>query len=766
MGLINLIRNFGRLARVSWSQSHAPDWVFDSQMMRSGSSIPQILAGQPVIRPAENVMMVFGCLTARREAMALPPILLADDDENVIESGPAFELLKKPNSQDNWPQYVRKLETYLALYDMAAIAKIGDGVLPDELIPLSPAYLRPKLGLHGPSGTAVPVEWHYTDPWTGAQRIFKPEEIIIHQGFNPDAPLSALSPVRVLYRTMQAELAAREQNLSLFLNDSTPRGVLETEKDIAKEQADVIQEKWDDSMKGVSNRHRTPVLWGTLKYKPIGLTPAEMDFLGGLKFLRTDYYMAFRICPAMVWDMMGETGLSQGSSTKDQVIAWWNNVGLPELGLIASLHQELVNQVENKERAMRSSRSRLGIMQRAARNRSLRRAANSAGDGVFAFFDDNAIPALVEHRLSKVQTMTQMIGLGYRPDEVSEFLDLGLPPHPDNLGRVAFSLSEIGGKEKDEGGRLKDEGGTGKDEVKDEATEAVERLERTFEMLAREKADRAKKMKEKFDKFCAPIIKDAAKKVSRFFVEQRGRVLERMGKQEIQRADKIATDTKDTQDKRDKLMAAVFPRDEEDMALMARLSPLWTSTLVKGVELFQAETGAKVTESLSVGKDPRLTEALKRRTIQGLKINDTTEEDLRKIFDAAFEEGLTTVQMADKIAEYYAANGVGEESIRSQTAAMTQTTGLVNDGKMIAANDVGGLLKGWLHGGSKDARPAHLAAQAQYLDNPIPLDEPFVVNGFECNAPGDESLPPEEVCNCSCMVTFVKDEGGRLKAEA
>jgi hypothetical protein len=75
---------------------------------------------------------------------------------------------------------------------------------------------------------------------------------------------------------------------------------------------------------------------------------------------------------------------------------------------------------------------------------------------------------------------------------------------------------------------------------------------------------------------------------------------------------------------------------------------------------------------------------------------------------------------------------------------------------MIAAREVGGLKKGWLHGGSKEAREAHLAAQARYLANPLDLDDKFEVNGFECDAPGDSDLPPDEVCNCSCMVTFTK----------
>jgi len=36
-----------------------------------------------------------------------------------------------------------------------------------------------------------------------------------------------------------------------------------------------------------------------------------------------------------------------------------------------------------------------------------------------------------------------------------------------------------------------------------------------------------------------------------------------------------------------------------------------------------------------------------------------------------------------------------------------------------------------------------------------PLDEPFIVGGYECDRPHDASLPPEEVINCRCDLLFV-----------
>ena len=94
------------------------------------------------------------------------------------------------------------------------------------------------------------------------------------------------------------------------------------------------------------------------------------------------------------------------------------------------------------------------------------------------------------------------------------------------------------------------------------------------------------------------------------------------------------------------------------------------------------------------------------------------------------------------------------DAARPQTAARTQVAGVVNDGRMAAAESVVGLKKGWLHGGSEHPRPSHLQAQADYLDNPIPLDEDFVVGGIHMSAPGADDAPIEEVANCTCVVVF------------
>jgi hypothetical protein len=183
-----------------------------------------------------------------------------------------------------------------------------------------------------------------------------------------------------------------------------------------------------------------------------------------------------------------------------------------------------------------------------------------------------------------------------------------------------------------------------------------------------------------------------------------------------------------------------------------RLAPLWTENLKDGWNFLNAQVG--LTDNPFAVDDPRIMQALEQRKIQGAHINDTTEDELKGLIKASLEAGESTVELGDRIAEYYAANCVGETAVRPMTAAATQTSGLVNQGQHMAALEVGGLEKFWIHGNPNEPRDAHLDAALRYQDNPIGLEEPFVVNGVEMMYPGDPEAPAGEVCNCTCVVGY------------
>lgn len=741
---ISNLSNLGREAvvtRADFSPANMPGWAYESFGMVPGAAGDPNVAGSS--RPAENVLMIYGCLTARRESMAKVPLRVSLADDTLLESGPLVDLLAKPNQSMNWGQYVRILETHSTLYNMVVVAKVGEpGRVPDELIPLSPAYLIPEYGVHQPTGTAMVIRYNYSDPMTGAQRQYLPEQLLINMGYNPHAPLQPLSPLNVLRKTINAELSARQQNLSLFANNAMPAAVLENSNPMTKEQAEEVLTHVEARLKGVANRGKLLATWGGLKFNVLGLSPAEMEYLNGLKFLRTDYYIVFRVPPAMLYEMMPVEMGKGNESTESQKVEWWEDVGLAELDMIADLHQSIAD--DYAAAGLLGTRRKLSRADLRSISRSDTRRVRSSSGSVFLWFDDNAIPALVRHRLARLDQQTKIATMGYLPDDINDYLDLGLPAHPDNIGRVPFALQPIGdsvGPDSDQDPTIDEDPVQSQDPQK-----SIDRLETLLIARAEVSRKRYNTMRDRFQSFIAPREKQAAKKYSRFFLEQKARVLDR-----LQKASPAARAEFDAAAS---LLSTIFPKAGENGALFARLAPLWTEQLKDGWQFLNTETGIKETQNPFTVDDPRVLAALREREIQAAHVNDTTEEAIRDLIGKALEAGESTAELGDRIAAYYAENCVGETSARPLTSARTQTSGIVNQGRQMAALEVGGMEKYWIHGNPNEPREAHLAAAEKYQANPIPLDEPFEVNGVSMMYPGDPSAPPAEVCNCTCMVGY------------
>jgi HK97 family phage portal protein len=730
MKLLSRIRNIARISRMD-SADVARAW----EARNLDGAAPEATGAD---RPGQTVTTAFACIVARREAIAARPPIVSDAADNVVESGPLAELVERPNAAMDGAEFRRVLETHQTLHNACAIHIEPDSVRP-ELEPLHPAGLKAVRGVYGPAGTPRAIAWQYRDPYTREQREFAPEDVVVRRGYSPYDPWGALSPTVALRETIVSELSARQQNASTFRNAATPRGYLHSDQGMTREQAMQALDVWNGAYQGHLNAAKTAAVWGGLKYEQLQLTPAELDFINTLRVFRIDYYMAFRVYPAMLAEMTGETGLSQGSSTDSQRVAWWEDVGIPELDMIAGMIEEAAVRLKI-DRSARSSARVLARSERDGLSRArVRRASARRGGKLYVWFNDAAIPALARQRLGRMEMLTKLTAAGYKPDDASEYLDLGLPPHPDNVGRVPFNLQEIGAEAPPPPAPDPAARAAGPDVFARLETAVAESLARSERAAGEARNRRVEAME-----------KTAAKRWSRFFVEQRGRVLARL--QTLSRSDRLARAAEET----DSLVFSAFPRVDEDAALAARLSPVVVDGLRRGWDEFAERTGVA---NPFVVEDPAIQAAIERRVIQGKRVNDTTENDLRNIFEQGFEAGSTVAQMADEVATYYRERCEGFDSDRAMNAAQTQTTGIVNDAALIAAEQAGGLRKYWIHAGpGADARPSHIRAAREYGEqNAIALEDRFIVDGEPMLAPGDPNASPANVCRCRCGLGFTKE---------
>lgn len=73
----------------------------------------------------------------------------------------------------------------------------------------------------------------------------------------------------------------------------------------------------------------------------------------------------------------------------------------------------------------------------------------------------------------------------------------------------------------------------------------------------------------------------------------------------------------------------------------------------------------------------------------------------------------------------------------------------------------------WLDAHKPGARATHLATESASKNNPVAVDQPFNVSGYEAMYPLDPILPPKESVHCACVVTLITqdmvDETGAVK---
>lgn len=133
------------------------------------------------------------------------------------------------------------------------------------------------------------------------------------------------------------------------------------------------------------------------------------------------------------------------------------------------------------------------------------------------------------------------------------------------------------------------------------------------------------------------------------------------------------------------------------------------------------------------------------KKIKGLE--RATEQTIKNIVLEGQARGLNTNDITKNIADRVR----GMSKWRAKTIAITETYSAVDQTTYSTAIEVGMKYKTWNHSGAgMDDRETHLVLDGKT----IKIKEKFNVNGFSADYPHDPRLPPGEVINCHCFVTY------------
>jgi len=137
----------------------------------------------------------------------------------------------------------------------------------------------------------------------------------------------------------------------------------------------------------------------------------------------------------------------------------------------------------------------------------------------------------------------------------------------------------------------------------------------------------------------------------------------------------------------------------------------------------------------------------------------TTQRDAIRIIRAAtqqgWQEGLGVSQIGGLIMSQITQRGGEVARWRANVIARTETHTAAQAAGHEAAGSLGlTLRKEWVAAADERTRETHAAADGQIVGH----NDAFTVGGYECQFPGDTSLPAEEVINCRCASVSIVDD--------
>ena len=347
-------------------------------------------------------------------------------------------------------------------------------------------------------------------------------------------------------------------------------------------------------------------------------------------------------------------------------------------------------------------------------------------EGLTASHDIDAHPIMVSARRARIDAAVKVCSIGVSFNEANRILDLGFEDQPwGDTWYKPFSLEAVDAPP-----------------VPAPAVPpaAPAKTADPFAALAAAfKADRPHECRgsDAFAKAIRAAVSRMRSRSSRFFFDQRTRVLA-----------KLAAKSKAVATALQKGLAdELWDGPTEDALLEASLGKLLKDDFAFGSAQAARELG--IDFSLAPAKAAEFL-AKRRSEIKG--INDTTFDRIKAQLDEGLKNGESFGALTERVKEVF----TDATNHRAETIAQTEVGIAINSGRFGTMQESGVKYKAWLASNLEGTRPAHLEAEATYtMDNPIPIDDSFLVGGEDLDHPGDPKGSPGNVINCRCTVLAV-----------
>lgn len=334
-----------------WSRPKGRD--LEQKASRTGAMIALQGAGQPVWSPRDYAALaregyaknpvVFRCVRMVAEAAASVPLILFEGERELV-AHPLLELLQRPNRGEAQGEFLEGLYGHLMVAGNAYIEQVSLDGLPRELHALRPDRVKV---VPGPSGW--PEAFDYTVAGRSLRLSGEPPERdgtdqteAINGGggsaiaqvrhlkfFHPLSDHYGFAPLEAAQVSLDIHNAAASWNKALLDNSARPSGALVygagDAVNLSPDQFQRLKEELADGYQGARNAGRPLLLEGGLDWKPMGLTPKDMDFIEAKNQAAREVALAFGVPPML----LGIPGDNTYANYQEASRAFWRQTVLP-----------------------------------------------------------------------------------------------------------------------------------------------------------------------------------------------------------------------------------------------------------------------------------------------------------------------------------------------------------------------------------------------------------------------------------------------------
>lgn len=512
------------------------------------------------------------------------------------------------------------------------------------------------------------------------------DDVLHLKAFHPLNSYYGLSPLEVAARGIDVANMMISANMKLLQNDMRPAGMFKIEGNLDKDQKEDFKADLRENFQSYDNTAMPLVLEGGQDWKQLGLTPKDLDWITGDKMNLRKICSVLNVASELIGDSENKTY----SNVKEARKALYTEAILPFMDFLRDEWNNWLVPKWNEDR-------------------------------LYLDYNRGDIEALKEEAAAVFTRMASAHWLTINEKRVASGFDENPAPEADQI-YLPMMLVPIGASvEPKKGG---DNGGAKGDKMQS-FWQKKENKQRLWAHFVKRVEAKERTLLESLNKYLTTQAKRVKAGIAKF--------------KTISEID---------------VNKLLNYREETEAYRKQFESQYMEHFLLAGQAGFRAAEGKllDLNEELKQEDAFTITQELMKDFFNliidsGAKITEATLKKVATLVVKAQAEGLTVEATTQTIFEKLNSLTV----TRSRTIARTEMAKVENYGQVEGYKQTEFVeRKGWLCAFVPDSRDAHQAADAEYADNPIGLDDAFMVDGELLQYPGDPNGSPGNVINCLC----------------